>query len=237
MLLLAGEQVDGLVLAVWPAALSLRHRVALAPDHLAAEEPARVAHADHEAVGEGEQVPVPQPRLPGVQEGLPAVPGLHVRGVRRVETGPAGTECAVGVVPGTPVHRGVVRVADVEPEQPVRLQLGQQRPEDRGELGEVGPRVGLDSVARGRALAPVRRAGHRDVDALVRQVGDQFPAVALGDLVQREPSHGRDGHARSRSLPIAVSGTLPGRHAKTRQAQTRQAGRAQTRRQRASASP
>ena len=127
MLLLAGEQVDGLVLAVWPAALSLRHRVALAPDHLAAEKPARVAHRDHEAVGQGEQVPVPQPRLPGVQEGLPPVPGLHVRGVGRVEAGPARAERAVGVVPGTPVHRGVVRVADVEPEQPVRLQLGQQR--------------------------------------------------------------------------------------------------------------
>ncbi|MGD0926431.1 MAG: hypothetical protein ABR926_14685 [Streptosporangiaceae bacterium] len=189
MLLPAGEQVDGLVLAVRPAALSFRHRVALAPDHLAAQQPARVAHRDDQAIGESQEIPVPEPRLAGVQERFPPVPWLDVRGVRRVQAGPAGPEGAVGKVPGTPVHRGVIRVADVEPEQAVRLQLGQQRAENCGELGKVRTRIGLHAIASGHALAPVRRAGHRHVDAIVRQIVDQFPAVASGDLIQWEAPH------------------------------------------------
>ena len=189
MLLLAGEQVDGFVLPVRAAALPLRHRIALTPDHLAAEEPARVAHRDDEPVGEGEEIPVPEPRLVGVQECLTAVPGLDVGGVGRVEAGPARSEGAVRVVRAAPVHRRVVRVADVEPEQAVRLQLGQQRAEKRGELGEVNAGIGFDAIAFGHALAPVRRAGHRDVDAIIRQIENQFPAVALGDLIQWKRSH------------------------------------------------
>jgi hypothetical protein len=143
------EPTGGAVLPVRAAALSFRHRIALAPDHLAAEEPARVAHRDDEAVGEGQEVPVPEPRLAGVQERLAAVPGLDVGGVGRVEAGPAGSEGAVGVVLAAPVHRRVVRVADVEPEQAVRLQLGQQRAEKRGEFSDVSAGIGFDAITLG----------------------------------------------------------------------------------------
>src|SRR5260370_37668586 len=72
------------MLPVRPAALPFWHGVALPPDDLTAEEPARITEGNDQPVRQGEQVAVAEPRLVSVEECPALVPGLDAsRGIGR----------------------------------------------------------------------------------------------------------------------------------------------------------
>ena len=201
VVLLLCKQVDPFMRAVRTATTPLRHWVTLLPDHFAPEQEAAIAELDNEAEGQSQEIAVAKPSRSRVEKRSPAMPGFGVGRVARVQPASPRPERTVLVVVEPPVDRRVVGVSEVDPHQARGLERPGQRLESLGQRPNIIAGVILDANPVRGPLAPVRRAGHDDVDGLVRELRGEVEAIAARDAVGCErPDEGVGSRSTFRHL-------------------------------------